>query len=363
MKPVPIVVRTGRRPLCRPALRLALLAASAWLAAAPTWAQPASPSSASPSQASPASLDDGRLPVVATFNLLADIVEQVGGDAVRVTSLVAPGADVHVFQPGPNHARQLADARLVVTNGLGFEGWIDRLVRSSGYRGPVVVSSRGIEPLRDAQDDGEAGHGHRERSRSRQEGHGHAHDDDHGIDPHAWQSVPNMKRYVANIADGLCAVAPAGCDGFRANAGNYLARLAVLDRDIRSMLSVIAPDARKVITSHRAFAYYAREYEVRFLAPVGLSTNAEPSAASVGRLIRQIRREKVGAFFVEGISDPRLIERIRAETGGASPGTLYSDSLSAPDGPAPSYEAMMRFNTKAITAALSAAAAVPPARR
>ena len=274
--------------------------------------------------------------MVATFNLLADIVEQVGGDAVRVTSLVAPGADVHVFQPGPNHARQLADARLVVTNGLGFEGWIDRLVRSSGYRGPVVVSSRGIEPLEDAH---------------------------HGTDPHAWQSVPNMKRYVANIADGLCAVAPAGCDGFRANAGNYLARLAVLDRDIRSMLSVIAPDARKVITSHRAFAYYAREYEVRFLAPVGLSTNAEPSAASVGRLIRQIRREKVGAFFVEGISDPRLIERIRAETGGASPGTLYSDSLSAPDGPAPSYEAMMRFNTKAITAALSAAAAVPPARR
>jgi zinc/manganese transport system substrate-binding protein len=283
------------------------------------------------------------LPVVATFNLLADVVQQVGGDAVQVASLVPAGADVHVFEPGPNHARQLARARLVVGNGLGFEGWIERLVRSSGYRGPIVEATRGIKPLREGHDS-----------------HGHA---DHGADPHAWQSVPNMKRYVANIADGLCGVEPAGCDGFRVNAGRYLARLDELDREIRAMLAPIPPARRKVITSHRAFAYYAHEYDVRFLAPVGISTEVEPSAASIGRLIRQIRAEKVGAFFVEGLSDARLIERIRAETGGATPGTLYSDSLSAPDGPAPSYEAMMRFNTRAITAALSAPAADPPAPR
>ncbi len=320
-----------------------LLPALAWPQATPQDMQPAQSS-----QSSPKATAAAPLPVVATFNLLADIVEQVGGDLVQVRSLVAAGTDVHVFEPGPNHARQLADARLVVSNGLGFEGWIDRLVRSSGYRGPVVVATRGIEPLRDVAD-----HGH-DRA-------GHRHDG--SADPHAWQSVPNMKRYVANIADGLCSVGPAGCDAFRANAGRYLARLDELDRDIRAMLAPIPPQSRKVITSHRAFGYYAREYDVRFLAPVGLSTEVEPSAAAVGRLIRQIREEKVTAFFVEGLSDARLIERIRAETGGASPGTLYSDSLSGPDGPAPSYEAMMRLNTKAIMAALSAPAAVPPARR
>ena len=300
--------------------------------------------------AQPAGADSSaRLPVVATFNLLADIVEEVGGDAVRVASLVGPGGDVHVFQPGPNHARLLADARLVVSNGLGFEGWIDRLVRSSGYRGKVVVATRGIEPLRVAGDEG-----HR---------HGNGGSDPLGADPHAWQSVPNMKRYVANIADGLCEAQPAGCVDFRANAARYVGSLDALDREIRATLAAIPEDRRKAITSHQAFAYYAREYGVRFLAPVGVSTDVEPSAAAVGRLIRQIRKEQVGAFFVESISDPRLIERIRAETGGAVPGRLYSDGLSAPDGPAASYEAMMRFNTRAITAALSAPAAAPPARR
>ena len=286
-----------------------------------------------------------RLPVVATFSILADIVAQVGGDAVEASSLVAAGSDVHVFQPGPNHARQLAGASLVVSNGLGFEGWIDRLVRSSGYRGAVAVATRGIEPL---------------RSR----GHGHSHDDKHqAADPHAWQSVPNMKRYVANVADALCGVAAPSCAVFRDNAARYERTLDDLDRDIRATLSVVPAERRKVITSHDAFAYYAREYGVQFLAPVGISTESEPSAAAVGRLIRQIRKERVNAFFVEGISDPRLIERIRDETGGALPGRLYSDALSGPDGPAASYPAMMRYNTQAITSALSAPAATPPARR
>jgi zinc/manganese transport system substrate-binding protein len=336
--------------MARRCLARALLGAGAVLLPALAWSQATSQATqpAQSLQSSPQATAAEPLPVVATFNLLADIVEQVGGDAVQVRSLVAAGTDVHVFEPGPNHARQLAGARLVVSNGLGFEGWIDRLVRSSGYRGPVIVATRGIEPLRDVHDHGQDRAGHRH---------------DGSVDPHAWQSVPNMKRYVANIADGLCAVGPAGCAAFRANARRYLARLDELDRDIRAMLAPIPPQSRKVITSHRAFAYYAREYDVRFLAPVGLSTEVEPSAAAIGRLIRQIREEKVTAFFVEGISDARLIERIRAETGGASLGTLYSDSLSGGDGPAPSYEAMMRLNTKVITAALSAPAAVPPARR
>ena len=321
-------------------LLAALLASAVAFAPAVSGAQAAGQSASGP-----------RLPVVATFSLLADIVAQVGSDRVRVGSLVPAGGDVHVFEPGPHHARQLAEASLVVGNGLGFEGWIDRLVRSSGYRGPVLLASRGIEPLRVAPDPG-----HR---------HAHPAGDAHAgeVDPHAWQSVPNMKRYVGNIADGLCEVQPDGCDDFRANAERYAARLDALDRDIRAMLEPIAVERRKVITSHRAFGYYAREYGVVFLAPAGLGTGGEPSAAAVGRLIRQIREQKVTAFFVEGISDARLIQRIRAETGGATPGTLYSDSLSAPEGPAASYEAMMRFNTAAITAALSAPPATPAARR
>lgn len=279
------------------------------------------------------------LPVVATFSILADLVSEVGGEAVAVTSLVAAGSDVHVFQPGPSHARQLAQAGLVVANGLGFEGWIDRLVRASGYQGTVVVASAGIEPL----------HGIDAAP--------------HGADPHAWQSVPNAKRYVANLTNALCAAAAASCPIFRDNAVRYQARLDKLDRDIRDMLSAIPPERRTVITSHDAFAYYAHEYGVRFLAPLGISTESEPSAAAVGRLIRQIRKERVNAFFVEGISDPRLIERIRDETGGARAGRLYSDTLSAPDGPAPNYPAMMRYNTEAITAALSAPPAMPAVRR
>ena len=299
------------------------------------------------------------LPVVATFSILADMASEVGGDAVAVTSLVAAGSDVHVFQPGPSDARQLAQAGLVVANGLGFEGWIDRLVRASGYRGTVVVASAGIEPLH-----GDASHA----SSANLSSHANLADQGtaaapHGADPHAWQSVPNAKRYVANLTNALCAAATASCPVFRDNAARYQTKLDTLDRDIRDMLSAIPPERRTVITSHDAFAYYAREYGVRFLAPLGISTESEPSAAAVGRLIRQIRKERVNAFFVEGISDPRLIERIRDETGGARAGRLYSDALSAPDGPAPNYPAMMRYNTEAITAALSAPPAMPAARR
>jgi zinc/manganese transport system substrate-binding protein len=278
--------------------------------------------------------DTPPLPVVATFSVLADLVRQVGGARVDVRSLVAPGNDTHVFQPGASHARQLAAAKLVVANGLGFEGWMDRLVRSSGYGGPVVVATTGVRPIRNG-----------------------------GADPHAWQSVPNVRIYVANIATALCEVAPDGCQVFRDNAARYDESLVQLDAEIRQAIAAVPKERRRVMTSHGAFAYYAREYGVTFLSPVGISTEAEPSAASVARLIRQIRQRQVHAFFLENITDPRLIERIRDETGGAMPGRLYSDGLSGPDGPASDYLAMMRENTRALTWALSAPASAPAAPR
>lgn len=314
----------------------------------------------------PAAAQD-RLPVVATFSVLADLVAQVGGESVQVTTLVAAGSDVHVFQPGPNHARQLAAARLVVANGLGFEGWIDRLIASSGYQGPVAIASAGVEALQGSANahtsPSHAGHSPGKRAHDGRRHGDEDRPDTPEVDPHAWQSVPNARRYVANIAAALCAVRPAYCDAFCDNAGRYSATLDDLDRDIRAALAPVPVERRKVITSHDAFGYYAREYGVHFLSPVGVSTDTEPSAAAVGRLIRQIRKEEVNAFFVERLSDPRLIERIRFETGGATPGTLFADGLSAPDGPAASYEAMMRFNTRGITAALSGPGAVPPVPR
>ncbi len=287
------------------------------------------------------------IPVVATFSILADLVAQVGGDAVAVTSLVPPGGDVHVFRPGPNHAKQIAAAALVVANGLDFEGWMARLVRSSGYRGPVAVASAGIEPLTLA-----GGHAHGADDHDHGRDHGQAKGGLRAVDPHAWQSVPNARRYVSNIADALCSARVEACPVFRENAARYSATLAQLDREIRDTLAAVPPERRKVVTSHAAFGYFAREYGVRFLAPVGASTDAEPSAAAVSRLIRLIRAEGVRAYFVEGLSDARLLARIRDETGGAEAGRLYADSLSAADGPAATYEAMMRFNARAIRAAL-----------
>lgn len=330
-----------RRSVCRVAAALLVWGAGAVLAGAllAPWsagAQAVAPVPASPSPAVPPSDPAARVPVVASFSLLADLVRQIGGDRVEVQSLVPAGNDVHVFQPGPSAARALGQARLVVVNGLGFEGWINRLIKASGFRGPVAVATEGITPLRAGQG---AGSGH---------AHGHAGEPD----PHAWQNVAHVRRYVVNLAKALCSVDAAGCEGYRAAATRYDATLAALDDEIRRTLAPIPAERRRVLTSHDAFAYYGEAYRIRFLSPVGVSTEAEPSAATIARLIREIRRQKVDAFFVENVSDPRLVERIRAETGGARSGRLFTDGMAGADGQPVDYPTMMRTNTRAIASAL-----------
>ena len=293
----------------------------------------------------PAAHAAGEVPVVASFSILGDLVRQVGGDRVAVQTLVGPGQDAHVFQPAPSDARKLAQARLLVVNGLGYEGWLDRLAQAAGYQGPRVVATQGVRALKGAGAD-----------------HDHDHDDDHdhdhdghahgGADPHAWQSVANAQIYVQNISKGLCAADPAGCAGYRANAARTQAELKALDADIRTAWRGVAAAQRKVITSHDAFAYYARAYGVRFMAPQGVSTESEPSARGVARLVRQIRAEGIKALFVEKLADPRLIQQIARETGVQPSGELYSDSLSPEGGPATSYQAMMRHNTQALVKAI-----------
>ena len=266
-----------------------------------------------------------RLKVLATFSILGDFVIAVGGNRVDVTSLVGPNSDAHVYSPARADARKVADAKVVVTNGLGFEGWMGRLVRASGTKAKVIETTSGIATRKLAD--------------------GHA-------DPHAWQSAEHGKIYVANIRDALVATDPPGRADYESNAAAYLAKLDALDRELKAAVASIPAERRRIISSHDAFGYLQQAYCIEFIAPQGLSTESEASARDVARIITQIKREKIPAVFLENISDPRLMERIAKETGARLGGKLYSDALTDRNGDAPSYIDMMRHNMRQIVAAL-----------
>ena len=265
-----------------------------------------------------------RLDVVASFSILGGFVRNVGGDRVSLAMLVGPNADVHVYAPSPADAKRIADAKLVVVNGLGLEGWLPRLVQSAGGKAAIVVASNGVAALKRGSD----------------------------ADPHAWQSVGNAKIYVANIRDALATADPADAAMFGANAARYLAELDALDADVRAAVANIPPERRKVISTHNAFGYFSEAYGITFIAPLGVSTETEPSARDIAAIISQIRREKIPAVFLENMSDDRLIGRIAAETGARVGGTLFSDALTDEKGDAPTYIAMVRHNIRALTSAL-----------
>jgi zinc/manganese transport system substrate-binding protein len=266
----------------------------------------------------------GRLEVVASFSIIGDFVKNVGGDRVDVTTLVGPNGDVHVYTPTPADAKKIADARLVIINGLGLEGWLPRLIQASGSKAPIITATKGVAPLRLGSD----------------------------ADPHAWQSVANAKVYVANIRDALAAADPADAEVFLANARRYQAELDALEAEVRAAVEKIPPARRKVISTHNAFGYFAAAYGVEFVAPEGVSTETEPSARDVGAIISQIKSAKIPAVFLENISDPRLVSQIAAETGAKVGGTLFSDALTDEKGVCPTYIAMVRHNIKALTSAL-----------
>jgi len=276
------------------------------------------------------------LKVVASFSILGDLAREVGGERIELHTLVGPDGDAHVYQPTPADAKTIAQAKLVIVNGLGFEGWIDRLIKSSGYRGTVVRASNGIKTRKLKHDENDHGHGH-----------------DSDVDPHAWQDLANALRYVDNIAQALVKADPAGQSTYLANAEKYKQSIVALDGELKTAFNSIAKEKRKVVTTHDAFGYFSRAYGVAFISPVGINTDAEASAADIGRIIKQIRREKIPAVFMENISDPRLLERIRQESGARIGGVLYSDSLSKADGPAPTYLEMMRHNAKTLASALA----------
>ena len=279
------------------------------------------------------------MPVVASFSILGDIVQNVGGSRIALTTLVQPGSDAHVYAPTPTDAKTVSEARIVFSNGLKFEGWMTRLMQSSASKARLVEASKGIKQRIEP-----ASHGHGATDK-----HGHDHG---GLDPHAWQSIANVKIYVVNIRDALTSADPAGKDAYAINADAYLQELDRTDTAIKALVATIPPERRKVITSHDAFGYFAQAYGLSFIAPRGISTEAEASAKDVAKLILQIKKEKVPAVFIENISDQRLIQQIAKDTGAKVGGTLYSDALSAADGPAPTYIRMMQHNIKMLSEAL-----------
>jgi zinc/manganese transport system substrate-binding protein len=282
--------------------------------------------------AGPAAAQDNapaKLKVLATFSILADFVRNVGGDRVEVGTLVGPDSDAHVYAPAPADAKKVADSKVVITNGLGYEGWMNRLLKASGTKAPVVVATKGI------------------KERKAQDSHGHG-----GADPHAWQSVANAKVYVTNIRDALIAADPAGKSAYEANAAGYLAKLDTLDQEVKAAVAAIPAERRKIITTHDAFGYFEQAYGVAFIAPQGVSTEAEPSARDIARIVTQVKKQKIPAVFLENITDPRLMERIAKETGARVGGKLYSDALTGEKGDAPGYLELMRHNLKTLGAAL-----------
>ncbi len=275
-----------------------------------------------------------KINVVASFSILGDLVQQVGGEHVSVSTLVGPNGDAHVYQPTPQDTIRLTKSQLFVVNGLGFEGWMERLVSASHYKGKVITASQSIKPqtFTDTDDNKAAPHT--------------------AQDPHAWHSIPNAVQYVHNIADGLSQIDPEHKVEYQANAGNYIQRLEQLDKSLLQEFAAIPADKRKMITSHDAFGYLSARYQITTIAPQGMSTESEASASDVAKIIKQIRKEKIKALFVENISDPRLMQQISKETG-VNPGKeLFSDALSDKSGPASTYLDMMHYNTTQILSAL-----------
>ena len=275
-----------------------------------------------------------KLPVTASFSILGDLVRVVGGDRVAVTTLVGPNEDAHVFEAKPSDAKTLLASKLVVLNGLGFEPWAGKLLKSSGYKGDSVIAAKGVKARHMEEEKGHAGHAHEE------------------TDPHAWQNPNNVALYVRNIAAGLAKVDAAGAATYQANAEAYVKELQALDSWAKAQIATIAADKRKVITSHDAFGYFAAQYGVKFLAPQGVNTETEPSAKQVAQLIKQIQREKIRAVFVENMSSPKLIAQLSKDAGATLGASLYADALSSPDQPGATYLQMVRHNVAQLVAGM-----------
>ena len=275
-----------------------------------------------------ASADD-KIKVAASFSILGDMVNEVGGDRVDVVTFVGPNGDAHVYEPTPADAKALSESKILFINGLGLEGWMTRLENSSGFKGTVVTASKGVKPRTMVEDEKTI------------------------TDPHAWQSLANGKIYAANIRDALIAADPAGKATYDANAEKFIDGMTAMEGHVKAAVAKMPPERRKIITTHDAFGYFGAAYGMEFIAPEGVSTESEASAQDVAKIITQIKKEHIPAVFLENVTDSRLLDQIASETGAKVGGTLYSDALSPADGPAGTYLDMFRNNIETLSAALS----------
>jgi zinc/manganese transport system substrate-binding protein len=275
----------------------------------------------------------GKLSVVATFSILGDLTRQIGGDAIALTTLVGPNSDAHAFEPTAESQRAVAGAKVIIANGLGLEPWLDRLIDASAFKGELVEATSGIEPLASAEtqeheEDGEDEHGH----------------DHSGADPHAFQDPKLVLTYIENIEAGLAKAAPEAADTFRKNADDLKRRFRALDAELTASLGALPPENKRILTSHDAFQYFGRAYGIDFIAVQGLTTEAEPSAQDLKKIVEQIKGGEIKAIFIENMNDPRFVQSLAADTGAAVGGDLYSDALSAPAGPAADLLSLYRYN-------------------
>lgn len=286
----------------------------------------------------------GMLPVVASFSILGDMAREVGGNRITVRSIAGPDADAHSFQPRPSDVAAIQGAGLLIRNGLGFEPWFDRLTRSAGYGGPVVTTTEGIQPR------GMEGHAHDHGGVSRRQQHYIP--PRRVADPHCWQDLRMGQAYVRAIAAGLAAADPEGAGFYRRNAEAYLQRLVALDGWVRAQIATVPAARRKAVTSHDALGYFGDAYGVEFLPAQGIAAEAQPSAAQLAALIRQVRAEGITAVFLDIPGGAAVLRQLADEAGLRVSGRLYADALSPPDGQAPSYEAMFRHNLGLLVPAM-----------
>lgn len=260
--------------------------------------------------------------IVVSFSILADMAKQVAGDNTEIISLVGANGDVHEYQPSPKDAQIIAEADLVVVNGLGLEGWLERLITSSGYKGTIIYASKGVNIIKD--------------------------------DPHAWQDLQNGEIYVRNIRDALIAQDPSHSADYSASATKYINELEALNEWVKLEFSKVPQEKRKVISTHDAFGYFAKAYNIEFIAPIGLNTESQPSAKDIAKLIDQIREQKITAIFFENMTDSRIIKQLEKDSGAHIGGTLYSDALSEAQQSAPNYIAIFKHNVPELVNAMLA---------
>jgi zinc/manganese transport system substrate-binding protein len=268
---------------------------------------------------------------VTSISILADFVRAVGGDAIAVESIVPVGGDPHVYEPVPSDARKLARAAIVFRNGAGLERWMDRLIGTTSDRRPVVTLADGLTPIVQASGTYQG-----------------------RPDPHMWMDPSLAARYVLRIRDVLAQRYPAHAAAFRRNAAAYLDELAALDAEIRGRVERIPPARRKLVTTHDAYRYFATRYGLELVASIwGISTEAEPSAAEVSRIVTAVRNAGVPTVFVETTVNPKLMQRIARDAGVRIGAPLYGDSVGGPGSGAETYLGMMRANASAIAAGLA----------